>query len=312
MEAIKKGQPPMNIVLSSPLPLDQNPARVYIGSLTAESGKKSQDQALRAIAFILHATPDTLDWSALRYQHTAAIRSKLAQVYAPATANKILSALRQTLKQAWLLGQMPAEDYRRAIELDPITGETLPSGRELSQDELKALLDVCKLDESPSGKRDAALIAVMYSAMLRREEAATLTRDNISGDTLEITGKRNKQRTAYLTNGTLEAMNNWLAIRGNDPGNLFVRISKSGKLGKSLTARGVYSILITRGKQAGLEHFSAHDFRRTGATNYLAAGVDVITVSKLGGWKNVQTLKRYDKRDETAKREAANLLSIPY
>lgn len=300
------------LTLSSPLPLDQNPALVYIGSLSTKSGQASQAQALRVIAQIVQTTPNELDWSKLRYQHTAAIRSKLSQVYAPATANKMLSALRQTLKHARRLGQMSAEDYTNAVDLDPITGETLPAGREIAQDELKSLLEVCKLDNSPAGRRDAALVAVMYSAMLRREEAATLKRENVLGDKLEITGKRNKQRTAYLTNGTLEAMNNWLAIRGDNPGSLFVRISKGGKLGDSLTARGVYAILVKRGKQAGLEHFTAHDFRRTGATNYLAAGIDVITVSEMGGWKSVNTLKKYDRRNEDAKREAANMLPIPY
>jgi hypothetical protein len=36
---------------------------------------------------------DTLDWAVLRFQHTAAIRSQLAERYAPATANKMLSAI---------------------------------------------------------------------------------------------------------------------------------------------------------------------------------------------------------------------------
>ena len=40
----------------------------------------------------------TLDWSALRYQHTAAIRSMLAELYAPSTANKMLAALRRSGK----------------------------------------------------------------------------------------------------------------------------------------------------------------------------------------------------------------------
>jgi hypothetical protein len=33
-------------------------------------------------------------WASLRYQHTAAIRAALQERYAPATANKLLAALR--------------------------------------------------------------------------------------------------------------------------------------------------------------------------------------------------------------------------
>jgi hypothetical protein len=52
-----------------------------------------------------------LHWAVIRYQHTAAVGSRLLDRYAPATANRILSALRVVLEQIWLLGQMSAEDY---------------------------------------------------------------------------------------------------------------------------------------------------------------------------------------------------------
>src|SRR5687768_11222779 len=110
------------LILSESQPLDQNAAAVYIASLPAETGRRTQSQALRVIAGIFDAEPSTLNWGALRYQHTAAIRAKIAQAYKPATANKMLSALRQTLKQAWLLGQITAEEYNRAIKLEPVTG----------------------------------------------------------------------------------------------------------------------------------------------------------------------------------------------
>src|SRR5437867_820466 len=106
------------LILSEAHPIDQNAAAVYVASLPADSGRRTQAQALRVIAGALGADLDRLNWGALRYQHTAAIRAKLAQSYSPATANKMLSALRQTLKQAWLLGQMTAEEYNRAIELE--------------------------------------------------------------------------------------------------------------------------------------------------------------------------------------------------
>ena len=88
------------LTLSQPQPIDQNAAAVYIASLPAETGRRTQAQALRVVAQALGVDFERVDWSALRYQHTAAIRAKIAQSYSPASANKILSALRQTLKQA--------------------------------------------------------------------------------------------------------------------------------------------------------------------------------------------------------------------
>ena len=304
------------LTLSAPLPLDQNAAAVYIASLNTTSGKRSQAQALRVIANILHTTPDTLDWSALRYQHTAMIRSRISQAYAPATANKILSALRRTLKQAWLLGQMNAEEYHRATNLDPITGSTLPAGRELTIEEIGALIATCRADTNThAGIRDAAIICVMYAAGLRSEEIVSLSisdYDTTTGRTV-ITGKRNKQRTAYITNGAQTALHAWLAIRGSSGSALFTSVNKVGTLNtsKPLTAQAIYNMLHKRGLEAGLRSFSPHDMRRTFISHLLDAGADIATVSKMAGHANVQTTVRYDRRPEDAKRQAAELLHIP-
>ena len=59
----------------------------------------------------------TLDWSKLRYQHTAAIRTALAQKLAPTTVNKMLVALRRVLKEAYRLDLMDANDYVKAADL---------------------------------------------------------------------------------------------------------------------------------------------------------------------------------------------------
>jgi hypothetical protein len=64
-------------------------------------------QALNAIAALLTSGREdalSLQWWQLRYQHTAAVRSVLADKYAPATANKMLAALKGCLKECMRLG----------------------------------------------------------------------------------------------------------------------------------------------------------------------------------------------------------------
>ncbi|HUE98879.1 MAG TPA: tyrosine-type recombinase/integrase [Anaerolineales bacterium] len=302
--------------LAEPQPLDQNAATVYLASLPAETGKRTQAQALRVIAQVLGTDLDRLNWGALRYQHTAAIRAKMAQVYKPATANKMLSALRQTLKQAWLLGQMTAEEYRRAANLKPIKGETLPAGRELSQGEILALMNTCQDDPSNAGTRDAAIIGLMYAAGLRRDEVVRLDVPDLDPETgmLVIHGKRNKERTPFITNGALEALNDWLAIRGESGSSLFVTINKGGKLDSShgMTSQAIYNMFVKRAQEAGIKNFSPHDIRRTFISHLLDAGADIATVSKMAGHANIQTTARYDRRPEETKRTAAELLHVPY
>ena len=304
------------LILSKPQPMDRNAAAVYIASLPAKSGQRTQAQALRVIAGMFNADLATMKWSALRYQHTAAIRAQLAKQYSPATANKIMSALRQALKQAWLLGDMSAEDYRRAIELKPITGETIPAGRELASGEISALMNVCQADTSPAGQRDAAIIGMLYAAGLRRQEIVNLSLGSFDRDSGQIvlTGKRNKQRTAYLTNGSLAAVIDWLEVRGDNDDALFVAINKGGRLdtSKPMTAQAIYNMLTKRAAEAEVKQFSPHDMRRTFVSDLLDAGADIATVSKMAGHANVQTTARYDRRPEDAKRKAAGLLHVPY
>jgi len=122
-------------------------------------GRRTQQQALNFMANLLTggaADAFTLDWSRLQYQHTAALRAQLITRYRPATVNKFLSALRGTLKKAWRLGHMTAEEYERAADLKSVTGDTLPAGRELDAGELSALMATCGSDPSTNGARDAA------------------------------------------------------------------------------------------------------------------------------------------------------------
>jgi len=307
-----------SIVLDRPIQADENPALVYLASLPAETGRRTQAQALRVVAGILNDGLQDIgrvNWRALRYQHAALIRSKLITAYAPATANKILSALRGTLKEAWRLGYMSADDYQRARDLKPVTGETILTGRGLSQGEILALFHACENDITTAGTRDAAIIGLLYGAGLRRDEAVKLDLADFDADTggLVIRGKRSKERTAYIANGALAAMLDWLKLRGDVPGALFLAVNKAGKIhGARMSSQAVYNMLAKRAEEARVKKFSPHDMRRSFISDLLDAGADLVTVSKLAGHSDTKTTGRYDRRPEEAKRKAASLLHVPY
>lgn len=299
--------------------LDEHPAAVYLASL-APGSRRTMRQSLDTIAHILtggQADALTLTWAALRYPHTAAVRAVLLERYAPATANKMLVALRRVLKEARRLGQIGHDDYATAIDIRSITGERpdAAAGRALGAGELGALLAACAADASAAGVRDAALIALAYAAGLRRAELVGLdvTSFDASTQMLIVLGKRQKTRAIPLEGGALAALDDWLRLRGTAPGPLFVRVYKGGKLTHSrLTPQAVYHIQHARAQEAGVAHFSPHDLRRTYAGDLLDAGVDLATVQKLMGHADANTTARYDRRGEHAKRQAARLLHVPY
>lgn len=296
---------------------ESHPATVYIAGL-APGSRRTMLAALNTLAARIHPdqTAMTLPWEKLRFQHTAALRAQLRDHYAATTANKILSALRGVLRSAWRLGLMTAEEYQSASSIESIRGETLPAGRSLAIGEITNFMAACGRDITAAGARDAAMLALLYGCGLRRAELTALDVGdlNYTEATLKIVGKRNKERQVPVVQGAMRALEDWLSVRGEEPGPLFVRIRKGGVVlpQARLTTQAVYTILQSRASQAGVRSFSPHDLRRTFVGDLLDAGADIVTVQKMAGHAVVTTTARYDRRGEAAKRKAAELLAIPY
>lgn len=299
-------------------PASQNPARVYVAGLESAASRRAMTRALNTIADIAHpgADLDTLPWPALRYQHTQAIRAQLAAAHDAATVNQALSALRGTLKAAWRLGQMTADEYMTAADIANVKGEKpdQAAGRALSLGEIMALVAACQ-DGTAAGARDAAILAVAYSCGLRRAELVSLDLADFdrSAGVFTVHGKRNKTRTVPIQNGARAAVEDWLAVRGEDAGPLFVGIRRGDHLtDRRMTTQAIYHIFTQRAEQANVIEFSPHDMRRTFAGDLLDAGADIVTVQKMMGHSNVTTTARYDRRGERAKQDAARKLHFPY
>ena len=257
-----------------------------------------------------------LAWHRLRYQHTALIRATLAETYAPATANKMLSALRGVLKECFRLGYTSAEDYQRARDLPPVRGSTLPKGRALSHGELARLFGVCAEDpRRERGARDAAILSVLYGCGLRRSEAVSLDASDFDPETedLRVRGKGGKERIVYAAGGAAEDLGAWMAVRGDGDGPLFHPINKGGRIERRrMSDQAVLYVLKRRGRQIAAKGFSPHDMRRTFIGDLLDAGADLAAVQRLAGHASVQTTARYDRRGERARKRAASLLHVPY
>lgn len=304
------------LILVKPLDLEENPAMIYLARLTARSGRYTQAQVVRFIADWLGGTVETINWGGIRYEHSALLVTKIAEMgYAPATRMKYHSALRGILEQAFLLGQMTADEYARAANLAKVRGERLPAGRFIEDEEIAKLFQAAYADRNPAtAARDAAILAVMYLCGPRRSEVTAMTLDNYTEETgeLRILGKGNKQRLSFLVGRGKEAMTNWLDLRGREPGALFLAIGKSGKVRPgNMTSQAVYNMIAKRISEAGLTDISPHDFRRTSISRQLDAGTDLTLAARMYGHANPQTTARYDRRPDDAMRVAAQKLDIP-
>jgi site-specific recombinase XerD len=233
-----------------------------------------------------------------------------------AAINQSLSAIRKLVQEGADNGAIEPALAAGIARVKGLKNETLPAGRSISAGELTALLTGCANDPTPAGARDAALLALLYAGGLRRAELVGLARadyDETTGELKILHAKGRKQRTAHLSGGARAALADWLAVRGEAAGPLFVPLRRGGHLqGRPLTAQAVYHILSERAKQVGVRGLSPHDFRRTFVGDLLDAGADIATVQRMAGHADVSTTARYDRRGEEAKRKAAGLLHVPY
>jgi integrase len=257
----------------------------------------------------------SFDWAQLRYQHTVALRSVLMTLYAPKTANRMLCALRKTLRAAWELGQMETETFHRAANIADIKAEEFQSGRALTEAELGKLFAVCEAEATAAGDRDAGMLGILCAG-LRRSEVVNLMREEVdltTGSVKVLNGKGRKSRITYLPTYAIPPVQRWLDRRGDRPGPLFCPINRGDNLIYSpnpLQSQAVLVMLKKRVQQAGIPDCSPHDFRRTFITYLLKAGVDIILVQRLVGHSDPATTAKYDQRQEDKKHEAVQALKL--
>jgi len=243
------------------------------------------------------------------------LRTMVADHYAPATANKLLSILRGVLREAWKLGMMDTDTYKRAVSIPHVPGTRLPAGRALDAAEVRALFDACA-QHGPQAARDAALLAILLGCGLRRGEASALNLEDIDKThlTLRVIGKGNRERLAHMNGAVHTAVNAWLQFRGDAAGPLLYAVNSTGNrvIPRRLQVESMRLILKRRGRQAGIRSCTPHDLRRTFITNLLNAGNDIAVASRMAGHQNISTTTRYDRRDEHAHRNAAATIHVPY
>ena len=304
-------------IVSVPAPPDQNPAMVYLAAKPSAVGrrglKRSLDRAAEILTGGLTKSALTVNWAEVRYQHVAALRALMIEAEAkPATINHTLAAVRGSLREAWRLGLIDAEVLARVADVGNVPAKTLPTGRHVDADEIAALF--CACGNTPVGSRDAAMLALLYGCGVRRSEAVSVELADYDAGRVTIRhGKGRKDRIVYCPAGGREAIDLWIAHRGDWPGTLLCPVRKGGHvLRRGITDQAVLLRLRYLADQAGVTRFSPHDLRRSFVGTLLDAGVDISSVQQLAGHADVGTTAKYDRRPEDAKRRAAEKLRVPF
>ena len=141
---------------------------------------------------------------------------------------------------------------------------------------------------SVEGLRDRAIVDTLYSTGLRISELASLTIDDMGGDTVTVVGKGRKTRRVPIGRPAQESVRRYLEkgrpeLAGSDAGDaLWVGIR-----GGRLDSRGIRRVVEKR--VATFPHALRHSF----ATHLLEGGADLRTVQDLLGHTDLATTQIY-------------------
>lgn len=273
--------------------------RTFLRFIKLEKGLVARDTPLDEIS-ILDVGPELL--RTVSVTDVYAFMNYLSRdrnLGAPARARKIAtirSFYKYLTNKARILTENPMQDLD-----SPRAKKSLP--RYLSLDQSIQLLE--SVDE-PNQARDYCILMLFLNCGLRISELAGLNLNDIRGDQLRVLGKGNKERIVFLNTACQQAVEDWLAARGNsaslDPNALFLSRKHT-----RLTTDGIHYMVKQRLKKAGLDAsmYSSHKLRHTAATLMLQNGVDVRTLQEVLGHEHLNTTQIYTHVDNENLRVAA-------
>lgn len=189
----------------------------------------------------------------------------------------------------------------KILEFDPAKFVDLPkSGLKLpdvlSVSEVNHLLNIPD-SNTPLGKRNSAMLELLYAAGLRVSELVTLKflDVNLEACFVRVMGKGSKERVVpfglYAKNKIDDYINNSrpLLLKNRISKYLFV-----ARAGKPMTRQGFWKLLKQYVKQAGIKKkVTPHSLRHSFASHLLEGGADLRTVQVMLGHVDISSTQIY-------------------
>jgi integrase/recombinase XerD len=180
----------------------------------------------------------------------------------------------------------------------PKLGVYLPSV--LSEDEVDRIIR-CVDTSSWMGKRDRAILEVLYGCGLRVSEASGLKISSLFLEQgfIRIIGKGNKERLVPIGEMALEALEAYMEDRPV-PAAKADDLVFLNRFGKSISRVSLFKIVKKYTLAAGImKEISPHTFRHSFATHLIEHGADLRVVQEMLGHENIATTEIYTHVDSS-------------
>ncbi len=292
---------------------------LWLSDKTSAMTRREYQKDLRYFFTTMANAPmsEPIVWQFLQVTQSQANAALLAykgnlieQGLAPSTINRRLSAVKSFISTANRLG-ICQFSLKEAVKSEPLKPYRDTSG--ISSQQFKKVVALC--DRSTiMGKRDYALLVLLWLTALRRNEVSLLNIGDFDADhrRLWLIGKGHTEKIPIdLSAMMMDAFWDWLSVRESpspdDP--LFIALDYSCK-GHRLTGDGIYKLVRRYCHRAGIEKImSPHRIRHSSLTAALdKTNGDVRAVQKLSRHKNLNTLMIYDDNRSKVQLELSEIL----
>ena len=233
-------------------------------------------------------SPEKADYNLIRPWIVSLVEQGLSN----RSINRKISALNSYYRFLIKIGEVSVNPLARHKALK--TKKTIPVP--FSENEIRIVLDGDIFDDSFEGKRDKAIIELLYSTGIRRAELIGLKINDLDIEKriLKVLGKRNKERLIPLMPSIIGTLESYLEAR-SDLGSIhddeFLFITKKGyKVYETLVYRTINDYFS---KASHKVKKSPHILRHSFATHLLNQGADLNAVKELLGHSSLAATQVY-------------------
>jgi integrase/recombinase XerD len=258
---------------------------------------KNDLQQFDGYVTMLRGNGRTRDWEQLERDLIIdyVLSLKTTKEYKEATVARKVAALKsffQYLQAEGTIRGNPAESLE-----SPRVGRTLPKA--LSVTEIDELLEQPLKRNTPEGKRDRAMLELLYATGLRVTELVSLALADVNMNDIHpyvrCMGKGTKERSIPIHEQAAGAVVLYLnearpvLVKDKPESALFVN-----RRGERLTRQGFWLILKQYAKEANITTpVTPHTLRHSFATHMLRGGAPLRSVQELLGHANISTTQVY-------------------
>ena len=238
------------------------------------------------------------NWQQVTQEHIAdyLLEMRDAQAYRPATIARKLAALKTFFRYLESIGIITSDPIEKLNA--PRIQRELP--HILSQEQIADLFRQVDV-ETPAGKRDFAMLHMLYATGMRVSELISLNLTDFDAEAATIVcpgrnGRSKRERVLPLPTAVVEATNRYLE---NARLRLITRHPEEQALflnhhGERLTRQGFWLIIKGYARQAGITEITPHMLRHSFAILMLQGGMELRSVQELLGHAHISTTQMYN------------------